>query len=195
MQRPFPLRSVLGVVQLACAHRAFPSRDHRGPQPICDIGRGTVGDERACVHPLLWRCRCPRSFRQSGAAVRYSSLWEVSCSIRLTGGRRGVAERTADEFDQEQTRLLDALDGLAPADALDRLTALAARAGARRLLETLDREGGIRPCGQGCGWERAWSADSTLWPADRERSLGERSVPLSPTEQAEQEEKARLRPG
>jgi hypothetical protein len=149
--------------------------------------------ERASTHCLGGAV----ALAHSGKAARPCDTHRYGkylCSIRLTGGRRGVAERTADEFDQEQTRLLDALDGLAPADALDRLTALAARAGARRLLETLDREGGIRPCGQGCGWEGAWSADSTLWPADRERSLGERSVPLSPAEQAEQEEQARLRP-
>ncbi len=97
------------------------------------------------------------------------------------------------DVDQELAELESELRRSIPGEALERLIVLAAFAGARRLLEALDREGRIQPCGQGCGWEGPWSLDTTLWPADRERLLGERYQP--PAEQAEREEQARLRPG
>lgn len=81
---------------------------------------------------------------------------------------------------------------LAPAALVERLLLLAGRAGARRLLEVLDAEGRIVPCGQGCGWEGPWAIDTTLWPADRERLLGPAYRP--PAQEADTEEQARLSP-
>jgi hypothetical protein len=75
---------------------------------------------------------------------------------------------------------------------IERLVAAARLAGARALFATLDAEGEVRPCGQGCGWEGPWAVESTLWPADRERLLGAAYQP--PAQLAEAEELARLRP-
>ncbi len=75
---------------------------------------------------------------------------------------------------------------------IERLVAAARLAGARALFGTLDAEGDVRPCGQGCGWEGPWAVESTLWPADRERLLGAAYQP--PVQLAEAEELAHLRP-
>ncbi|MHB8574948.1 MAG: hypothetical protein ACYDCQ_06395 [Dehalococcoidia bacterium] len=88
----------------------------------------------------------------------------------------------SDELEQIRAKLR----GLVPDELVEQLIQVAQRAGARRLLEALDDEGRIEPCGQGCGWEGPWAIDSTLWPADRERLLGGAYVAPAQTTAAEE---------
>jgi|SRR5581483_1638861 len=102
-----------------------------------------------------------------------------------------------DDAERDLERLIAAAreaTGGAPESAalIGRLADAARRVGARALFAALDREGDVRPCGQGCGWEGPWAVESTLWPADRERLLGAAYRP--PAQLAEAEELARLRP-
>lgn len=96
------------------------------------------------------------------------------------------------EPDDELARLAATLGEQARGEDLARLIQLARGQGARALLAALDAEGEISPCGQDCGWEGPWAVASTLWPAVRERLLGEDYVPAAQRGAAEEE--ARLRP-
>ncbi len=112
-------------------------------------------------------------------------------------GRLAWMSTTMNEIDVELERLIAAARAATAgkpesAALIDQLVAAARLAGARALFATLDAEGEIRPCGQGCGWEGPWAVESTLWPADRERLLGAAYQP--PAQFAEAEELARLRP-
>jgi hypothetical protein len=98
----------------------------------------------------------------------------------------GDGSRLDDELGVVQAQLA----ALAPASLVERLLALARQDGARSLLQALDAEGRIAPCGQGCGWEGPWSIDTTLWPPERERLLGATYRP--PAQEAEAEERLRL---
>src|SRR5579884_2954345 len=98
--------------------------------------------------------------------------------------------RTMDAETDELTRLRRELGGVVPAEMLERLVQAALRAGARRLLQALEDEGRIEPCGQGCGWEGPWAIDSVLWPAERERLLGEGYV--TRTQAGDADERRRL---
>jgi hypothetical protein len=97
-----------------------------------------------------------------------------------------------DERDDEMEGLIAAAGEAATPELIARLVERARQSGARALFTALDREGDVRPCGQGCGWEGPWSVESTLWPADRERLLGAEYRPAA--QLAEAEELARLRP-
>jgi hypothetical protein len=95
-----------------------------------------------------------------------------------------------DELQRALAAARDELRATAGPELVERLIALARRDGARRLFEALDAEGRIVPCGQGCGWEGPWAIDSTLWPADRDRILGDGY--RAPAQFAELEEQERL---
>ncbi|HLZ73180.1 MAG TPA: hypothetical protein VKV26_25020 [Dehalococcoidia bacterium] len=97
-----------------------------------------------------------------------------------------------DDREAELERLIAAAGRLAPPELVARLVTAARREGARALFAALDAEGDLRPCGQGCGWEGPWALETTLWPADRERLLGD--AYQAPAQLAEAEELARLRP-